>query len=210
MAQSCEKVMGQCKKVKEYCGEQVEECDKKGDPVCEKVMGKCDRAMEQCEREMKEACGKPMESLDKVLGEKSWDPNLSPVDRHVKEMDLGSPLMAGVWVVLGGLAIFTLFLAPFLNSSGISSSSLPTPLIPALPGFPGPQSLFLPRPKLKNHEKCGLVGGGKVRTLFKLKSEEVITNSQCIVSLQLFARKQLLLPSQNLTIFFRMRDKLSK
>ena len=107
-----------------------------------------------------------MESLEKVLGEKSWAPNLSSGDRHVKDVDLGSPLMAGVWVVLGGLAIFTLFLAPFLNSSGISSSSLPTPLIPALPGFPGPQSLFLPRPKLKNHEKCGLVGGGKVRTLF--------------------------------------------
>ena len=161
MAQSCEKVMGQCKKVKEYCGEQVEECDKKIDPVCEKVMGKCDRAREQCEREMKEACGKPMESLEKVLGEKSWDPNLSSVDRYVKEMDLGSPLMAGVWVVLGGLAIMALMLAPLLNNSEISSSNLPTPSIPTLPGFPWTQ----PPRKLENHEKCGMVGGGKVGTL---------------------------------------------
>ena len=167
MAQSCEKVVGQCKKVREYCEEKEVECDKKMDPACEDVMGQCERASAQCERELKEACSKPMEPIDKVIGEKPWPPDLSVVDRPVKKMDPGSSLMAGVGVVLGGLAIGVLFLAPLLNSAEISpSSNLPTPLIPALPGFPSPQSLFLPqRPKLENHKKCGLVGGGKVGTL---------------------------------------------
>ena len=132
---------------------------------CEEVMGKCDRANKQLRREMKEACGKPMEPLEKVLGEKSWHPDFSAVDRPVKKMDFGSSLMAGLGLVLGGLAIGGLFLAPFLNSGGISSSSLPTPLIPALPGFPGPQSLFLPQPKLENHENCGSVNRGQVGIL---------------------------------------------
>ena len=132
--------------------EQVEECDKKKDPSCEKVMEKCDRAREQCKKEMKEACGKPMEPIEKVLGEKQWHPDLLVVDRHVKEMDPAALLMAGSGIVLGGLAILTLLLAP-----------IPTPLIPALPGLPGPQ--FLSGPKLENHEKCGLVGVGKVGTL---------------------------------------------
>ena len=166
MAQPCEKVVGQSEKVRRYCGEQKEECDKKMEPACEEVMRKCDRASEQLEREMKEACGKPMEPIEKVLGEKSWHPDLSAVDRPVKKMDPGSSLMAGLGVVLGGLAIGGVFLAPFFNSAfSISSSNFPTPRIPALPGLPGSLSLFPPQPKLENHEKCGLVGGGKVRTL---------------------------------------------
>ena len=111
-----------------------------------------------------------MEPIDKVIGEMPWHPDLS-VDRPIKKMDPGSSLMAGIGVVVGGLAIGALLLGPFLNSAGISSKfNLPTPQIPALPGLPGPLSLFLPQPKLENHEKCGLVGGGKVRTLSKLKS----------------------------------------
>ena len=178
MAQSCEKVVGQCKKVSRYCEEEKEECDKKIiiDPVCEDVMGKCDRASEQCERELKEACSQPMEPIDKVIGEMPWHPDHS-VDRLIKKMDPGSSLMAGIGVVVGGLAIGALLLGPFLNSAGISSSDLPTPLIPALPGFPSPQSMFLPqRPKLENHEKCGMVGGGKVGTVSQLKSQ-LKTNS---------------------------------
>ena len=107
--------------------------------------------------------------------EKPWHLELSlppfPYQRR-KETDTGSSLMAGVGVVLGGLAIGALLLAPFPNSSAISSSSLSTPLIPGFLGFPGPQSLFLPPPKLENHEKCGLVGGGKVGNFhnFNLKS----------------------------------------
>ena len=166
MAQSCEKVMGQSEKVRKYCGEQKEECDKKMEHSCEEMVGKCERANEQLEREMKEACGKPMEPIEKVLGGKPWLPDLSALDRHIKKMDPGSSLMAGLGVVFGGLAIGAFLLAPFPNSAEISSSNLPTPLIPAFPGFPSPQSLFLPqRPKLENHEKCGLVGGGKVGTL---------------------------------------------
>ena len=167
MAQSCEKVLGQSKKVRKYCGEQKEECDKKMEPVCEEVLGKCERASEQCEREKKEACGKPrhwfaMEPIDKVIGERQ--PNFAVVDRPGKKIDPGFSLMTGVWVVLGGLATMALMLAPLLHNSEISSSNLPTPSIPAFPGFPVPQSLFLPRPKLENHKKCGLVGGGKVGT----------------------------------------------
>ena len=106
---------------------------------------------------------------EKVIGEKPWHPDLSlpplPYQRR-QDTDPGSSLMSGVSVVLGGLAIGALLLAPLLNNSAISSSNLlPTPSIPALPGFPGPQSLFLPPPKLENHEKCGFVGGGEVGTL---------------------------------------------
>ena len=161
MGDSCEKVMGQCEKVKEYCEDRKEECDKKAEPGCEEFLGKCDRAGEQCAREMKEACGKPMEPIEEVLGAKPWLPDLSAVDRHIKKMDPGSTLMAGSGILLGGLAIMGILLGPLLDSSG----NLPTPLIPALPGFPGPQSLFLPPPKLENHENCGKVGGGKVGTL---------------------------------------------
>ena len=169
MAQSCEKVIGQCQKVKEYCVDQKEECDNKMDSACEEVLEKCERASEQCEREMKEACAKPthwfpMEPIEKVIGDLSMPPLPPSPHQRRKEMDPGSALMAAVWVVLGGLAIGALLLAPLLNSAGISSSNLPTPLIPAFTGFP--QSLFLPqRPKLENDEKCGLVGGGKVGTL---------------------------------------------
>ena len=162
MAQSCEKVMGQCQKVREYCEGQKAECDKKMEPVCEEV---CDRASNQCERQMKEACRKPMEPIDRVIGERVWQPGFAVVDRPVKEIDPGSSLVAGVWVVLGGLAIMALMLAPVLNNSEISSSNLPTPSIPALPGFPWTRSLFLPPRKLENHEKCGMVGNGKVGTL---------------------------------------------
>ena len=180
MAQSCEKVMGQCQKVREYCEGQKAKCDKKKEPVCEEVLGKCERASEQCEREKKEACGKPrhwfaMEPIDKVIGERPWQPDFKVVDRPGKKIDPGLSLMTGVWVVLGGLATMALMLAPLLNNSEISSSNLPTPLIPALPGFPWSQSLFLPPQKLENHEKCGLVGGGKVGTLL---SQELINSFQ--------------------------------
>ena len=160
MEDSCEKVMGQCEKVREYCEDEKEECAKKAEPGCEELLGKCERADEQCEREMKEVCGRPMEPIEEVLGGKPWLPDLSAVDRHIKKMDPGSTLMAGSGVVLGGLALMGLLLGPLLNASNI-----PTPLIPALPGFPGPQSLFLPRPKLENHENCGLSNRGKVGNL---------------------------------------------
>ena len=163
--------MGQCQKVREYCEGQKAECDKKMEPVslrqavCEEALGKCDRASNQCERQMKEACRKPMEPIDRVIGERVWQPGFAVVDRPVKEIDPGSSLVAGVWVVLGGLATMALMLAPLLNNSEISSSNLPTSSIPTLPGFPWTQSLFLPPRKLENHEKCGMVGGGKVGTL---------------------------------------------